>query len=345
MSRLIIIGPVAHAKYPSSIGGASRLFEVLIEYIKKSKSQAIVIPINKFNLKFIGKILNMIYIFIILFIKVRKYEVIMINVSQGGILNLFPLMFRFSKIMKKKLVIRAFGSDLLETIEKSSRKRKLLMNLKKTDLVLVESKDLVSKVREYNTNVIWFPNCRKRLDYKPAVQRSFNKKFVFIGQVKISKGVNEILEVFDQLPDNYYLEIYGPVVEEKMSGIKNDKRYKGVLNPEQVIEVLKNSDILLLPTWYEGEGYPGVIIEAYNMGVPCITTYWRQIPEIVEQGKTGILIKPQSIEELKKAVLSIDQQLFEKLSEGAMKKASEFDETQVHKRIFQEMDQLSTKTI
>ena len=109
---------------------------------------------------------------------------------------------------------------------------------------------------------------------------------------------------------------------------------KGVLNSEEVSEVLKASDVLLLPTWYEGEGYPGVIIEGYGFGVPCITTNWINIPEIVDDGHSGILIPPNDKTALKEAILSINQTNYKSLSEGAIQKAKEFDELHVHREVF-----------
>ncbi len=36
--------------------------------------------------------------------------------------------------------------------------------------------------------------------------------------------------------------------------------------------MLQHYDMLLFPTHWIGEGYPGIIIEAYHAGIPVITT-------------------------------------------------------------------------
>ena len=38
--------------------------------------------------------------------------------------------------------------------------------------------------------------------------------------------------------------------------------YRGPLVPGEVCSVLQSLDVLLFPTWYEGEGMPGIVIEA-----------------------------------------------------------------------------------
>jgi glycosyltransferase involved in cell wall biosynthesis len=54
-----------------------------------------------------------------------------------------------------------------------------------------------------------------------------------------------------------------------------------------VPELMMGSDALLLPSRVEGFGY--VLVEAMAAGVPCIASNASSIPEIVEDGVTGIL--------------------------------------------------------
>jgi glycosyltransferase involved in cell wall biosynthesis len=54
-----------------------------------------------------------------------------------------------------------------------------------------------------------------------------------------------------------------------------------------VPEILMGSDALLLPSRVEGFGY--VLVEAMAAGIPCIASRVSSIPEIVQDGVTGIL--------------------------------------------------------
>jgi len=54
-----------------------------------------------------------------------------------------------------------------------------------------------------------------------------------------------------------------------------------------VPEILLGSDALLLPSRVEGFGY--VLVEAMAAGIPCIASNVSSIPEIVQDGVTGIL--------------------------------------------------------
>ena len=48
---------------------------------------------------------------------------------------------------------------------------------------------------------------------------------------------------------------------------------------------------MLFPTYYEGEGFAGTLIDAMAAGVPVIASNWRYNKEIVINNKTGLLIE------------------------------------------------------
>jgi len=83
------------------------------------------------------------------------------------------------------------------------------------------------------------------------------------------------------------------------------------------LETIQKYDVLILPTFYQGEGYPGVIIEAYSLGLPVITTNWKAIPEIVENRKTGLLIEPRSTAALVDAMKSFNKYNYKDFSKNA----------------------------
>ena len=74
--------------------------------------------------------------------------------------------------------------------------------------------------------------------------------------------------------------------------------YGGVISFAQTTEVLKDYYALLFPTYYEGEGFAGTLIDALAAGVPVIASDWRYNSEIVMPGTTGLLFKTRDVEEL-----------------------------------------------
>jgi glycosyltransferase involved in cell wall biosynthesis len=59
-------------------------------------------------------------------------------------------------------------------------------------------------------------------------------------------------------------------------------------------DLFARSDVFSLPSFYELEGTPLVIVEAMAAGVPVIATAWAGIPDLVEDGRTGLLIDEPS---------------------------------------------------
>ena len=55
-------------------------------------------------------------------------------------------------------------------------------------------------------------------------------------------------------------------------------------------ETLSKYDVMLFPTYWDGEGFPGIAIDAYISGLPIIASDWSMNKEVVEDGKTGFII-------------------------------------------------------
>lgn len=71
-----------------------------------------------------------------------------------------------------------------------------------------------------------------------------------------------------------------------------------------VASQLAKMDIFVLPSLY-GEGLPMVVLEAMAAGVPVISTQVEGIPEVIEHGVTGLLVKPSDPVELADAIRKI----------------------------------------
>jgi glycosyltransferase involved in cell wall biosynthesis len=76
--------------------------------------------------------------------------------------------------------------------------------------------------------------------------------------------------------------------------------FTGTLPREQVFEILAHSRMMVLPTLYEG--FPYSLLEAMSLGVPVITTRVLGLPEIIPEGKNGILVNPRDVQGLADAI-------------------------------------------
>ena len=130
----------------------------------------------------------------------------------------------------------------------------------------------------------------------------------FVGQLDERKGIQELLQAFVlvryHLP-NLHLVMAGLGSLERnirSFAVENGlERYIHVLGFQQdIAEVMKAIDCLVLPSWWEGFGI--VLIEAMAAGKPVITTHVSSMPEIVQHRKTGLVVPVRNAEALAAAI-------------------------------------------
>jgi glycosyltransferase involved in cell wall biosynthesis len=90
-----------------------------------------------------------------------------------------------------------------------------------------------------------------------------------------------------------------------------------------VLEHYRQADLFVLGCEVapngDRDGIPNVLLESMAIGVPVVATNVSAIPELVEDGKTGLLVPPGSPQQLAKAILRLltEQELRRKVIEAA----------------------------
>lgn len=83
-------------------------------------------------------------------------------------------------------------------------------------------------------------------------------------------------------------------------GIVDRVHFLGFLTEDEIISELQSSDLFVLPSFVEG--IPVSAMEAMAVGVPVIATNIAGTSELIEDGKSGILIRPSDSQALAQAV-------------------------------------------
>ncbi|HIF9275868.1 TPA: glycosyltransferase family 4 protein [Photobacterium damselae] len=327
MHKHLIIGPL-----PPPDGGTTILFKQLVDDLSKNdKIELLVINSNKYKNRFL-KLLYIVYKF---FNSLKKSNSVSFHCSTPLFRYFLPIIYTFAMLYKKPLVIRKFGGDYYNYIESNiSLIDKVIIHiLRKSAVSLFETKREVNLlIEEYNiSNCIWYPNSRKKVSNKKVINLS-NKtlKMCFIGAVSNEKGIDSILMALNDINNrNITIDIYGKCNDDKLLdsiNLSKFSNYKGILSSDSIYEVLSSYDILCLPTRYKGEGYPGVIIEAYSVGIPVLVSNWQAIPEIVQDGIQG-LVFDNSIDNLKEKIEYIykNRELLSDFSKNAISSFALFD--------------------
>jgi glycosyltransferase involved in cell wall biosynthesis len=109
-------------------------------------------------------------------------------------------------------------------------------------------------------------------------------------------------------------------------GVSENVKFIGFLNEDEIIGELRAADLFVLPSFIEG--IPVAAMEAMAVGVPVIVTNIAGTSELVEDGKTGLLIRPSDSHALTDAIaLAMENHSFRlRVSElGRKKVMDEFD--------------------
>lgn len=330
MKKILLIGPL-----PPPLGGATVLFRQLVDYFTHAEGRDFAVRILRTNPEkggFAARVFRALGLVLKLIAESRRADIISLHASTNSALSLALIVCVTSRFCGKKWMFRGFGGSYIEWFESASVIRRWAIKwcFSQCALMLLETKQSVSyfKTHGFAEKVCWFPNSRP-VDRNVRSEDPVNtRKFVYIGQVCFDKGIKELIQAAEQLPDDLTIDVYGPLLDGlKPADIdKHGVKYKGVIQPSDVREVLSRYCALVFPTHYKGEGYPGVILESYSVGMPVITTNFRAIPEIVDDS-SGILIETGSVDELATAITRLAENPLARFSmrNGALEKANIFE--------------------
>jgi glycosyltransferase involved in cell wall biosynthesis len=148
--------------------------------------------------------------------------------------------------------------------------------------------------------------------------------FIFVGRLVSDKGINELVEVFNELCSDLKdikLLLVGPFEDEldplsektKLTIRSNDKIISvGYQNDVRPFFAISNS--LVFPSYREG--FPNVVMQSGAMGLPCIVTDINGCNEIIQTDYNGIVVPSKDTESLKRAMSRIfqEKELFLKCS-------------------------------
>jgi len=210
---------------------------------------------------------------------------------------------------------------------------------------IVEGCDALTYVADVNINILNELNIKPKLQQKISLgyetpdyifenKRDAQHVFTFcmVARATAAKGWKELVEAFIQLNKSY--QATKLICVAPIEGIVKELKANYNINPSIVFTdystapayYIQQSDVCVLPTYFEGESTPYSIIEYLALGKPVIATRVGEIQEMLayEGDFAGILLDAESLKqsdynELIKAMekLMIDKELYLKASETA----------------------------
>lgn len=249
---------------------------------------------------------NFYFIFFKLF---RNSDIIYLN-SVFEVRNFFIL--AISKIFNKKVILSTRGQLSYDALHNSKFILKnIFINIFRilsTRIKFIssdESESLVIK-NHFNSDSVIIPNI-VNLNYAPILH--FNKKFIFYSRITKKKNLKLLIETIKDFQIPIVLDIYGFIEdleywEEclKIIEVSPNIFYRGIINRENLSDVLSDYNFFLFPT--KNENYGHVIVESlFNGLIPIISNNTTPFSDFIsnelgmgfELNKNSLKLKLESI--------------------------------------------------
>lgn len=171
----------------------------------------------------------------------------------------------------------------------------------------------------------------------PDLPKKFENKcldILFIGNLSPNKGLDILIKALEGI-ENFHLRVAGNMdlnrsytkriermIEEK--GLSSRIELIGFVPREDLPGLFKSSDILIVPSFYEGFGI--VYLEALGYGLPIIATTRVGAREIISDGREGFLLPPGKVEDLRNCIDKVREkpEMLRRMSVNARRRFEEF---------------------
>lgn len=238
-----------------------------------------------------------------------KYFYLVFSLSSLGSFKSLSAVVCFRLLNRGKVIIHLHRGDFFKRFYKVAFNRLItsfVFRLSDKIIVLSESqKNEFERVFSRTFNIL---HNTVEMEYKKRNHLKIDKKFVFISNYLIDKGIIDLLEVFNKLTqtdDEVSLVTYGEfpdkeLKEEILSYSSARISINGPISGEKKFEAISQSDCLILPSWNEGE--PLVLLEAMSLGIPVIASKVGLIPELLGE-EYPFMIIPASRSSLEEVII------------------------------------------
>lgn len=203
----------------------------------------------------------------------------------------------------KNVCFWVVGGNMVEAIDAG---RFRVEELNELNHLLVQGRSMVSDLEKCGVNnAIYVPNSKPIIFQPQFKKRCKNEpyKFVFLSRIHPDKGIGEIQKACDLLirkgyGERFSVDFYGKIENNYKSDFariidgNEHLSYRGYLDLTEVdgYKKLSSYDVMLFPTYWDGEGFPGIVIDANIAGVPIIASDWSLNKDVIKDNITGVII-------------------------------------------------------
>jgi alpha-maltose-1-phosphate synthase len=189
--------------------------------------------------------------------------------------------------------------------------------LKQSNVITAVSPTISQELVEYGINpkevkVVWNGVDEKR--FSPSKSALPQEKYIlFTGRLWARKGLFDLIESAQILKSSipnikFVICGTGPLLQKLKeqvhnASLDNNIQFLGRVSREKLLTTYQNATMQIVPSIYEG--LPTVILEGMSCGLPIIATDIGGSRDIIENGKSGLLVPPVSPKDLASAIAKL----------------------------------------
>lgn len=186
-----------------------------------------------------------------------------------------------------------------------------------------------------NSKTVYIPNGLVYEKYHNIKSKDINHPSLFFaGRLVRLKNVDILIKalsiVKETNPDvHLYIAGSGPQ-DQKLRylsiklNLNNNITFLNFISEDEMLKMYASADIFVLPSKFEN--CPMVLLEALAVGTPIVASNVGGIPQILDNGKYGILTKPGDIEDLAQKIIALikNNSLRNELRENGKQRVKEY---------------------
>lgn len=331
MKKIAVVG--VYGTGPDFTTGQAVKCHTIIDWLKNKYSNNKVIIVNTYQWK-----KNPIKLFFELFIAMKQCRNIIIMPAQHGVKVFAPLVYYMNRIFNRSVHYIVIGGWLASLIKSNVSLKKYISSFQGVHVETMSMKSDLEKLKL--TNVYYMPNSR------PYVYNTLDRKKISENQLRLctysrvvkTKGIEDAIMICKRANELlglniFKLDVYGKIdpeyeVEFKnlINNYSNIACYKGCKNADETLQTLSKYFVLLFPTYYEGEGFAGTILDAFATELPVIANDWKYNSEIIINGVNGFIYPFKDIETAAHLLTNLykDKNLYYRIQTGCKESAIKY---------------------
>lgn len=245
---------------------------------------------------------------------------IILSTSAVNVYSFLSLLFRLH--IKRDIIHWVIGGSFADNVRRGVFGKNCVAVFNHVRLNLVQCESMVKVLKDAGLTNVKFVSNFKNIDYYPDLELCHKKRdcfgklrFVFLSRIMPDKGCDYILSAArllneKGLADKYMIDFYGKIDDSYkntfMCSLKSFRNveYYGLLNlrSREGYDTLATYHAMLFPSFWKGEGFAGVFIDAFISGLPILASNWAHNAECIANGRTGVIYPTHDVEALRQVM-------------------------------------------